>query len=330
MLEEGLLIGLVMLAASAVADGVRLFREPPVESAKKSDMEGNHISQKLVDPPDPTVTTVAPHKPLSHVEADQHEAAARRRLVVKVLLLTFGVFILLFAVTGAHIAAKELFDVLWNSPSLRSAEGILQMCRSVQLVAQGQTFAVVSLIMALYLILQTLCIPGTIALNAVCGALLGTPIALVLCVAAGTIGASCCYILSSLIGTRLAETLDERLMQGKGIPRLKTQVTKFRQDLLAYLLFLRLTPVLPNWLINLASPVVSVPLKPFVIATLFGITPQTYLAVRFGVAANTIASNGGQAKLSSVVTIYDTVLIALLGLLALAIGKLKKRFAAAD
>ena len=41
------------------------------------------------------------------------------------------------------------------------------------------------------------------------------------------------------------------------------QVDRRRGDLFNYLIFLRVTPILPNIFINIASPVVDVPLRPF-------------------------------------------------------------------
>ena len=38
---------------------------------------------------------------------------------------------------------------------------------------------------------------------------------------------------------------------------------KRRGDLLNYIIFLRVTPLLPNIFINIASPVVNVPIFPF-------------------------------------------------------------------
>ncbi len=46
------------------------------------------------------------------------------------------------------------------------------------------------------------------------------------------------------------------------------QVDRRRGDLFNYLIFLRVTPILPNIFINIASPVVDVPLRPFVLGAL--------------------------------------------------------------
>lgn len=234
------------------------------------------------------------------------------------------VICLITVATGAHHTAIELWQVLRESPqgAISTPRGIIALCASIKKAAASQLPQVMVLVLSLYLTLQTFCIPGTIALNAICGALLGLGWALPICVVAGTAGASCCYLLSAAAGTRLIDAVDARLMNGKGVPKLRAQVNKFRADLFVYLLFLRLTPILPNWLINLASPVAHVPLSQFALATLLGITPQTYLAVRFGTLANADLSSIG-----SIVTVYDTALIACLGFVVLLVSKLKKKFA---
>lgn len=50
------------------------------------------------------------------------------------------------------------------------------------------------------------------------------------------------------------------------------QVDKRRDHLINYIIFLRITPFLPNWFINITSPVINVPLWPFFIGTFLGKT----------------------------------------------------------
>ena len=58
------------------------------------------------------------------------------------------------------------------------------------------------------------------------------------------------------------------------------QVVKRRTRLLNYMLFLRVTPTLPNTFINVASPIVDVPYHIFFIATFIGLIPAAYVTVR--------------------------------------------------
>ena len=43
-----------------------------------------------------------------------------------------------------------------------------------------------------------------------------------------------------------------------------------QDDLFNYVLFLRITPFLPNWFINLTGPLVGVPLSPFFWGSVIG------------------------------------------------------------
>lgn len=47
------------------------------------------------------------------------------------------------------------------------------------------------------------------------------------------------------------------------------QVQKRKGNLLNYIIFLRVTPLLPNIFINIASPVVNVPITPFALGEYF-------------------------------------------------------------
>lgn len=48
------------------------------------------------------------------------------------------------------------------------------------------------------------------------------------------------------------------------------QVKKHNDNMFSYIMFLRITPFLPNWFINVCAPLVDVPLVPFWAGTFFG------------------------------------------------------------
>ncbi|KAF8300307.1 putative SNARE associated Golgi protein [Trypanosoma cruzi] len=244
--------------------------------------------------------------------------------LIRVFLFILVVLMLLMYFTGTFALMGAMAGIIRSrNTSLRSASGIASFCREIQTLAANQLLQIMVFITVVYLLLQSLCVPGTVVLNAVAGAVLGTPLGVPYCTFMATAGASCCYILSSLIGVRLVERMDGRFMKGKGLAKIRLQVTRYRGDLFVYLLFLRLTPILPNWLVNLASPVVGVPLRVFALATCLGILPQTYLTVRFGAfALNSIGRTG------PIVSWWDTLLLVVLGLTIVAAFWLKKRFAA--
>ena len=61
-----------------------------------------------------------------------------------------------------------------------------------------------------------------------------------------------------------------------GVLFLMRQIRKNNDNLMYYLLFLRITPLLPNWFVNVSSPIVGIPVSKFVLATLIGKAVQTF------------------------------------------------------
>lgn len=151
---------------------------------------------------------------------------------------------------------------------------------------------------ATYIFMQTFMIPGTIFLSLLAGALFGVTKGLALVLFTATAGASSCYFLSKLIGRPIAFWLWPEKLRF-----FRAQVAQRREKLLNYMLFLRITPTLPNTFINLASPIVDVPYHIFFFATFFGLIPATYITVRAGLALG---------ELRSVADLYDSRTIAVL------------------
>ena len=66
----------------------------------------------------------------------------------------------------------------------------------------------------------------------------------------------------------------------------KGQLDKHKDDLIYYLLFLRITPLLPNWFINISSPLLDVPISKFFFATFIGLMPMNVIHVKTGLMLN--------------------------------------------
>jgi uncharacterized membrane protein YdjX (TVP38/TMEM64 family) len=64
--------------------------------------------------------------------------------------------------------------------------------------------------------------------------------------------------------------------------RLAAIASGFREDAFSYLLFLRLVPVFPFWLVNLAPGLAGVSLRNFFAATVLGVIPATFAFASFG------------------------------------------------
>ncbi|XP_076652744.1 transmembrane protein stas [Halictus rubicundus] len=147
-------------------------------------------------------------------------------------------------------------------------------------------FQVLAGVFTTYIFLQTFAIPGSIFLSILSGFLFPFPLALFLVCSCSAIGASLCYLLSSLLGRKLLF----KYFPVKAREWTQT-VKKHRHNLFNYMLFLRMTPLLPNWFINLASPIIGVPLTPFILGTFFGVAPPSFVAIQAGQTLQNLTSS---------------------------------------
>lgn len=113
-------------------------------------------------------------------------------------------------------------------------------------------------ILMLYVIMQTFAIPGTVSLSLLSGALYGSTRGFILIAVVSTLGSCSCYCMSKLFGRPVA-----RAIWREKLDQFSSEVARQNHDLLSYIIFLRVTPVLPNVFINVASPIVGVPLWEF-------------------------------------------------------------------
>ena len=150
-----------------------------------------------------------------------------------------------------------------------------------------------------YIFMQTFMIPGTVFMSLLAGSLFGVFKGVALVVFNATAGASSCYFLSKLIGRPIVFSLWPDKLQF-----FQNQVAKRRDGLLNYMLFLRLTPTLPNTFINLASPIVDVPYHIFFLATIIGLIPAAYVTVRAGLALGELQSLGDLYDFNSIATLF--------------------------
>lgn len=150
-----------------------------------------------------------------------------------------------------------------------------------------------------YIFMQTFMIPGTVFMSLLAGALFGIFKGVALVVFTATAGASSSFFLSKLIGRPLVFSL-----WPDKLTFFQTQVAKRKTSLLNYMLFLRVTPTLPNTFINVASPIVDVPYHIFFLATFIGIVPAAYVTVRAGIALSDLQSIGDLYDFNSIATLF--------------------------
>lgn len=99
------------------------------------------------------------------------------------------------------------------------------------------------------------------------------------------VGASLCYLLSYCFGRPLIQRyFSER------VEKWSEQVAKHNANLTFYIIFLRITPFLPNWFINIASPLINVHLGCFFIGTFIGVAAPSFVAIEAGKTLNKLTS----------------------------------------
>jgi uncharacterized membrane protein YdjX (TVP38/TMEM64 family) len=140
--------------------------------------------------------------------------------------------------------------------------------------------AALATFIAVYIAVVSLSIPGAVFLTIGGGLLFGWLVGAVAVVVGATIGATILFLI-----TRSA--FGEYVVRRAG-PRLSKIVEGFRADAFSYLLFLRLVPVFPFFLVNLAPGLVGVPLSAFVAATSIGVIPATFVFALVGAGLDSV------------------------------------------
>ena len=100
-------------------------------------------------------------------------------------------------------------------------------------------------------------------------------------------GASMNYFLSMKLGSGLMESK----FPGK-LAWFQQKIEENKKDLFFYILSLRLAPVVPNVIMNMASGCVGVPFRIFLLASIIGQIPFTFLYIKTGNMLDKITSGG--------------------------------------
>merc|ERR1719488_65003 len=113
--------------------------------------------------------------------------------------------------------------------------------------------------------IKMLGIPATFTLCILAGALFPMPYCQLITGVAEAVGSSLCYLLSKAFLAPIVEYFFASKLE-----MMRVKAEEEREYMLSFNFFLRLTPFMPNWMINLSCPLIGVPLTPFFIGSLFG------------------------------------------------------------
>ena len=140
--------------------------------------------------------------------------------------------------------------------------------------------AALAAFIGLYIAAVALSIPGAVLLTISGGILFGWLVGGFAVIVGATTGATVIFLVArSAFGGHVVR---------RAGPRLSRIVQGFRADAFSYLLFLRLVPLFPFLLVNLAPALVGVPLQTFIAATALGIIPGTFVFAGVGAGLDSV------------------------------------------
>jgi uncharacterized membrane protein YdjX (TVP38/TMEM64 family) len=172
--------------------------------------------------------------------------------------------------------------------------------------------ATVAAFMAIYVVQTALSLPGAAILSLAAGAIFGAVM--------GTVYANIAATLGAVLAFLATRYLLHDAVQSKFGGRLEKLNRELEARGLNYLLFLRLVPVFPFFLINLAAGLTRLKLRTFVIGTMLGIIPGGFVYCNAGASLATINSLGEVASLR---VLGSFALLGLFALVPVIYGKIR-------
>ncbi|MBX3490134.1 TVP38/TMEM64 family protein [Parvibaculum sp.] len=130
------------------------------------------------------------------------------------------------------------------------------------------------LYVAAYIAIVAFSLPAALVTTLTGGFLFGTVLGGLLTVVGATIGATAIFLAAK---TALGDVL--RAKAGPGLRKLEQG---FGKNAFSYMLVLRLVPLFPFFLVNLAPAFLDVPLRTYAAATFIGIIPGTFVYASLG------------------------------------------------
>ena len=165
----------------------------------------------------------------------------------------------------AVVVALAVAVLLSDARHLLSLETLVRNRDAIAAFIATHRLAAIAIFIAVYMAAVALSLPGAAVLTLAGGFLFGTIPGWLASVTGATAGAVTIFLIA-------CSAFGETLLRRAG-PFAAKLADGFRADAFHYLLFLRLVPVFPFWLVNLSAALFAVPLRTFFTATVLGIMP---------------------------------------------------------
>jgi uncharacterized membrane protein YdjX (TVP38/TMEM64 family) len=172
------------------------------------------------------------------------------------------------------LAAAAVLVVSMGWHRALSLETLVTRRAELEALIAGHYLPALLAYVGLYIAAVALSVPGAVFLTIGGGVLFGWLVGGIAAALGATIGATLVF----LIARHALHDLVERRLG----PRLAAITEGFRADAFSYLLFLRLVPLFPFFLVNIAPALAGVSVAAFVGATAIGILPGGFAFAFFG------------------------------------------------
>lgn len=131
-------------------------------------------------------------------------------------------------------------------------------------------------------------VPASLVLTILCGFLFGI------------VPGACIALVSATTGAAIVFSIGRGpasdLLRSRAGPRLARLAAGFREDAFGFILVLRLLPIFPFWMTNLAPAAFGVRLRTFVLATFLGLAPGAFVYAAAGSAVEDVVAANEAAK----------------------------------
>lgn len=168
---------------------------------------------------------------------------------------------------------------------------------------EANAVVMIAAFIGVYIVAVALSLPGATILTLCAGAIFGSVTGTLVVNIGATVGATLAFLVARFL---LRDWVEKKFGE-----KLKPFNDGFSKNAINYMLFLRLVPLFPFFLINLASGLTKIRLPVYFFGTMFGALPGTFVYANAG--SNLASIN----QLSDIASVKVLGAFALLGLFAL-------------
>ncbi|KQP40502.1 TVP38/TMEM64 family protein [Methylobacterium sp. Leaf106] len=186
------------------------------------------------------------------------------------------------------LVAISLGVLISGAPHLLSLDRLLSYRATLMEAVAADRSRAIGVACLVYIGCVIVSVPASLVLTILSGFLFGAATGAGIALVSATTGAAIVFSIGR-------GPMSEFLVTRAG-PRLGRLAAGFRDDAFGFILVLRLLPIFPFWMTNLAPAAFGVPLRTFVLATFLGLAPGAVVYAAAGSAIEDVVAANEAAK----------------------------------